>query len=190
MKLKKILYWVLSFTWGLIPTLIGCFAALVLLCKKQKPTKYKNGYYYKIGTGWGGINLGPISIVNKYPSESILQHEYGHSLQNIYFGPLYVFLIAIPSVIRCKLIDNLEIDNVSNLITVISLILGAVSGILLALGILLSSIVLTYIGIVFIAYSLIISVWLIILYVRYHKSNKIEYNSIWFERQASKLGSK
>ena len=66
---------------------------------------YKNGFSYivVVGNNWGGLNLGVISFIEN-SGENYFQptrrHEFGHSLQNIIFGPLQLFIVAIPSVIR------------------------------------------------------------------------------------------
>ena len=101
--LLKILYWILSLTWGAllsIPGLIGLLILRIAGCPV-----YKNGFGYivAVGNNWGGLNLGVISFIET-PSDNYFQptrrHEFGHSLQNIIFGPLQLFVVAIPSVIR------------------------------------------------------------------------------------------
>ena len=87
---------------GLITTLI-CIIFL-------KGKVHKNGYtiIIEVGGNWGGISLGCISLCGGYtttcPDEEWFQHvrrhEFGHSLQNLIFGPLFPFLVAIPSAIR------------------------------------------------------------------------------------------
>ena len=98
--LSKKTYVALSCTWGIIMTLIGSIAYVVLVVAGKKPIKNKYGVAFMIGSGWGGLDIGPVAIVNENPTERILNHEFGHSIQNCYFGPLFPFLIAIPSVIR------------------------------------------------------------------------------------------
>ena len=41
-KFKIILFYVLSFTWGIIMSLIGAVVFLVLMCIGYKPEKYKH----------------------------------------------------------------------------------------------------------------------------------------------------
>lgn len=102
-QILKILYWILSLTWGAIlsiPGLIGLFILWIAGCPI-----IKNGFSYivVVGNNWGGLNLGIISFVEKSGNEyfqSTRRHEFGHSLQNIIFGPLQLFIVAIPSVIR------------------------------------------------------------------------------------------
>lgn len=46
----------------------------------------------------GGISLGRYIFIGRW-NEDIVEHEYGHSLQSIALGPLYLFVIGIPSLI-------------------------------------------------------------------------------------------
>lgn len=90
-------------------SLIGLITALIcILFLKGKV--HKNGYtiIIEVGGNWGGVNLGCISLCGGYttvcPDENWFQHtrrhEFGHSLQNLIFGPLFPFIVAIPSAIR------------------------------------------------------------------------------------------
>ena len=98
--MKKSIFYVLSFTWGIVLTLIGLIVAGVLLCMGKKPKKWGWCYYFEIGDGWGGLELGIIFLTSKKPSTHTKCHEFGHAIQNCYFGPLMPFLVCIPSAIR------------------------------------------------------------------------------------------
>ena len=91
-KLKKWMFYLLSFTWGITMTTIGCLTSLVLLIAGYKPKRNQYGWYFEIGTGWGGCELGCMCIVNKNPSQHTLNHEFGHAIQNCYFGPFMIFI--------------------------------------------------------------------------------------------------
>lgn len=97
--LSKTLYFILSLTWGLPLTLIGCVVSAVLMFFGIKPKRFLYGFYFPITNG-SGFNMGPIFIVSKNPSEYLLKHEFGHSIQNCFFGPFVFLLVVIPSVIR------------------------------------------------------------------------------------------
>ncbi len=84
-KMPKWMFYLLSFTWGIIMTTIGCLASLVLLIAGRKPKCNQYGWYFEIGTNWGGCELGCMCIVNRNPSQHTLNHEFGHALQNCYF---------------------------------------------------------------------------------------------------------
>ena len=96
----KKLFRLLSFTWGLPMTFVGCVAAMILTAMGHKPKKWGHCYYFEVGHGWGGIELGAFFIVNKNPSEYIRNHELGHGFQNCLLGPLMPFVVSIPSAIR------------------------------------------------------------------------------------------
>jgi len=61
--------------------------------------------YYHQGE-WGGISLGMFIIINgnrdDYWASTTKVHEYGHTLQSLILGPLYLFIIGIPSFIWCN----------------------------------------------------------------------------------------
>lgn len=97
---NKIFYWIVSLTWGCVMSVIGLVAALFLLLTGHKPTLFGNTFYFKVGKNWGGLNLGPVFITDSTPSLHTLCHEHGHGLQNLWWGPLFPFVIGIPSAIR------------------------------------------------------------------------------------------
>lgn len=96
---NKRVFYLLSFTWGLPLTLIGCLVGLVLIIVGYKPKKYGHCLYFEVGENWGGLEFGPLFLVNKEPSEYIKMHEAGHGVQNCLFGPL-MLVIVIMSAIR------------------------------------------------------------------------------------------
>ena len=97
--MSETLFWILSWTWGFPMTFIGSLIFILLQLAGIKPSKNQYGWVFEIGEHWGGVEMGPFAIVNKNPSQHILDHEFGHSLQNCYIGPLMPF-ISIASAIR------------------------------------------------------------------------------------------
>lgn len=102
-------YWILQLTWGGLTTWIGLIVALVLaFFPKSKRTFHINGFglIIEIGGNWGGLSLGPIALCGNYSKDSkawyehTRRHEFGHSIQNMFMGPFFIFLVALPSVIR------------------------------------------------------------------------------------------
>ena len=121
MKAKKILFcimfWVISLTWGIIMTSIGLVITGVLNLVKliaklfKKDLKIKthiNGcsLITEVGGNWGGVELGAVALCgnysesNKYWFEHTRRHEFGHAVQHLIFGPLFIFVVAIPSACR------------------------------------------------------------------------------------------
>ena len=97
-----IVIWLISCLWGTALTFCGLTMMIILRCKGHRPKLYKGFIYFEVGEKWGGINLGPIFIVNKGATEHILKHELGHGLQNMVYGWLMPFIVAIPSVTRAQ----------------------------------------------------------------------------------------
>ena len=100
--IKTILYWFISWTWGFIMTFLGAIVALILIARGHKPKRFHYNIYFEFGEDWGGINLGAFFFVNKGATNCTKAHEAGHGLQNLMFGPLFPFVIGIPSLIRCQ----------------------------------------------------------------------------------------
>lgn len=107
MKIKRIMIKTLFWIWGFPQNLIGLF--LFLFWKVTKKITLKQNYldtkvYTIKGSVFkGGVSLGMyVFLFGEYESDFksfIVKHEYGHSRQSKILGPLYMFIIAIPSMI-------------------------------------------------------------------------------------------
>lgn len=98
--MSKLKFYFLSFTWGLPMTLIGCITATILMAAGYKPQRWGYCWYFQVGRGWGGVELGAVFITSKTAPHSTKNHEHGHAIQNCYFGVLMPFVVCIPSAIR------------------------------------------------------------------------------------------
>lgn len=94
------MYKSLSYSWGIVMTLIGQLVSIVLKLIGFKPHKFAWCTYFEIGEGWGGLEIGNIFICCKDADEELKKHEFGHTIQNCILGPFTPFLITIPSAIR------------------------------------------------------------------------------------------
>ena len=89
----------LYFIWQLPQNIV----ALVMMPFMGKLTKvkYENYCYAFEGEKMSGsISLGNFIILSKYGAKSVttIAHEYGHVVDSHIFGPLYLFVIGIPSI--------------------------------------------------------------------------------------------
>jgi hypothetical protein len=87
----------------------------VILVKAVKPAKvtYYNGsrvYYYDKSLYISGVSLGSyILLPSSYYNEAgvvTVKHEYGHSLQSLMLGPLYLLVIGVSSAVFCNWWDR------------------------------------------------------------------------------------
>ncbi len=89
-KVKELLFILLQCTWGIIPTVLG---AMFFWKFRKYPHRTYRGC---IDTQWdtrSGLSLGLFIFTPNdeiEDSEKIRVHEYGHCLQSIVLGPLFV----------------------------------------------------------------------------------------------------
>ena len=99
--MKQLLYTILQLVWGLPQTLFG-FA--VFLRWRSAP---HSRYHGAIVTEWKkrtGLSLGLFLFVPEGTGgKDFLVHEYGHSIQSLVLGPLYLLVIGLPSAVWCNL---------------------------------------------------------------------------------------
>ena len=111
--LKMLLYWVWLWTWGFIESFLGFWVFLfAIIFRKGKPRVNGYGILTPFGGNWGGLSLGVFQFCGEYDRldrpemfnldfyNSTRKHEFGHSLQVCIFGPLWLIIVGIPSVIR------------------------------------------------------------------------------------------
>ena len=107
--MKKLLYTIIQITWGLPQTLLG-FLLFILNIKEKH--FYYNGSIVTIWKNKSSMSLGLFVFITKEPyfykkvkkrytkeelSDRLLVHEYGHTIQSLMFGPLYLIVMGIPS---------------------------------------------------------------------------------------------
>jgi hypothetical protein len=67
---------------------------------------YKHCKVYWIKKKGVGISLGNYIFLDEKYTDTTVSHEYGHSIQSLIFGPLYLIIIGIPSAIFNNLYDR------------------------------------------------------------------------------------
>lgn len=93
--IKKILH----FIWGLPQNLIGLIL-YIALAPKHSHKRYKQAYVCEMPKSWGGgVSLGMFVFVSNIDNEKTIKHEYGHSIQSMILGVLYLLVIGLPSII-------------------------------------------------------------------------------------------
>jgi hypothetical protein len=81
-----------------------------------KKEKYRGKIIYWVtksqGTKFSGVSLGNYIFINQNRENDIYikDHEYGHSVQSIILGPLYLFVVGIPSLFR-NILVSIKMNN-------------------------------------------------------------------------------
>lgn len=84
------------FLWCLPQNIVGLFVLIFTKIQKAKTSKY-NGAFLTFWKYNSGVSLGWFVFVPKQASENFIKHEYGHYRDSNRFGPLYLFVIGLPS---------------------------------------------------------------------------------------------
>lgn len=107
--LKTVGYWMIQSTWGGLQTLVG-FA--VFLIHGRFPHRCYHGAVVTTWNKKSSVSLGAFIFVTEEPyfyaklkdtytkhelCERLLVHEYGHTVQSLILGPLYLPVMGIPS---------------------------------------------------------------------------------------------
>lgn len=88
-------------TWGLLQNVAGLVVLLVLGRGRRR---YR--FRAALVTEWalaGGLSLGAFIFVPKGCPRSLIVHEYGHTVQSLILGPLYLPIIGLPSMLWANL---------------------------------------------------------------------------------------
>lgn len=107
--MKRILYCVWQCTWGFFQSALGLMVFILHLREKHA------WYHGALVTEWkarSSVSLGMFVFLAKEPpfyesrdtqraprerAQRLLVHEYGHTVQSLILGPLYLLVIGIPS---------------------------------------------------------------------------------------------
>ena len=95
----KTLFQILLYIWQLPQNILGLI--LRVFWKLDNTVLYKDKTIRVCKRFPGNISLGDTVIVYKYPYNkatwNTIKHEWGHTRQSLYLGPLYIIVIGIPS---------------------------------------------------------------------------------------------
>ena len=101
----RVVYYILQWTWGLPQNLAGL---AVRIFARGKPAGFYKGAAVK---DWnredGSMALGMFIFMcpgyGEREREYVLAHEYGHTIQSIILGPLFLPVIGLPSILWASL---------------------------------------------------------------------------------------
>ena len=100
--MKRFFIWLMAFTWELPQTLLALLFMFFFRTRKLEGNGrvrrvHSNGYLTCFSLG--EFQFYAIRDLTRPSWDETQRHETGHSVQSRIFGPLYLILIAIPSVI-------------------------------------------------------------------------------------------
>lgn len=109
--MKSIIYKAWQCTWGFLQTLFGF---IIFLKHAQNKHFWYHGALITVWESKSSVSLGLFVFVTEEPffapkyegqipieelSNRLLVHEYGHTIQSLILGPLYLLVIGLPSIL-------------------------------------------------------------------------------------------
>ncbi len=98
-QMLVILYVLVQCTWGCIQTAAGFF---IFLQNRKCPHSFYHGAVVTVWDQDCGLSLGMFLFVPETEEDFLLRHEYGHGIQSVLLGPLYLIVIGLPSIIWAR----------------------------------------------------------------------------------------
>lgn len=107
--MRKLLYIIIQCTWGILQTLLGFFVFLLniknrhffyhgaIVTERNVPSSVSLGMFVFTTTDPMKDKRTENRIPDEELSQRLLVHEYGHTIQSLIFGPLYLIVMGIPS---------------------------------------------------------------------------------------------
>lgn len=96
------MYYILQWTWGIIQNVVGFCVFLANV--RRRHFRYNGAVVTVRRSRYGSMGLGMFifiseSAMNGERREFTLMHEYGHTVQSIILGPLFLPVIGLPSLL-------------------------------------------------------------------------------------------
>lgn len=102
--MKRTLFWLWQWLWGFPQSLLA--TVIFWINRKQPRSRYRNStviHWKQRGSLGLGIFLFLGTAATQERAQPVLAHEYGHALQSMILGPLFLPLIGLPSFLWCNL---------------------------------------------------------------------------------------
>ena len=107
MKIRRLL-----FLWELPQLFLGFFMYALLRKKITYRQSYRDASVFAVKGFPGGISLSWFIFINENEAADVqvVRHEYGHSIQSLILGWLYLIIVGLPSIIRASKWNRLKLD--------------------------------------------------------------------------------
>ena len=97
--MRNWLFWIWQWTWGVPQTFIGL---IVYLCNLGRPHETYRGCIVTRWKNRGSMGMGMFLFLGCDDSQ-VRVHEFGHSVQSLFLGPLFLPIMGIPSFLWCNI---------------------------------------------------------------------------------------
>lgn len=98
--MKRLLFRLWQWTWGFPQTLLGF---ILYLCNRHLPHEQFHGCIVTHWKNSGSLGVGMFLFIGPGSHRQVFVHEFGHSVQSLILGPLFLPVMGIPSFLWCNL---------------------------------------------------------------------------------------
>ena len=98
--MKTLLFRLWQWTWGFPQTLLGF---IIYLLNRDKPHEIYHGCVVTHWGNGGSQGVGMFLFLGNTSDPRVRVHEFGHSVQSMILGPLFLPVMGIPSFLWCNL---------------------------------------------------------------------------------------
>lgn len=119
--IRSVLFYLWQFTYAILQNIVGLIMFAKYKSQGAESEKFHNAIITYIDKkNFGGVSLGMFIFINAKREGDARHdtkiHEYGHTVQSLILGPLWIFIIAIPSVLWCNIpyfVKKRKAENIS-----------------------------------------------------------------------------
>jgi hypothetical protein len=99
--------------WELPQILLAAVLFVVLKKRIIQAIDYKDSKVFFVKGFPGGISLSFIIFLNDIDLNNprAIKHEYGHTIQSLYLGLLYLIVVGVPSIIRVSIWNYYKLEG-------------------------------------------------------------------------------
>ncbi|MBO4211902.1 MAG: hypothetical protein J5878_04520 [Oscillospiraceae bacterium] len=100
--MKRLLYLLCQWSWGLPQTLVGALFYFYYRQKGCRRFRYQGAFVVIWTKEAGSMSLGCFLFLHPdwtAKDRALLEHEYGHTIQSLICGPLYLLAVGLPSLL-------------------------------------------------------------------------------------------
>jgi len=99
--------------WEMPQVLLALILYSILKKRISKTIDYKGSRIFFVKDFPGGISLSFMIFLNDtdFNNLKVIKHEYGHTIQSLWLGWLYLVIVGLPSIIRAGIWNHYRLDG-------------------------------------------------------------------------------
>jgi len=99
--------------WELPQILLALIFYAIMKKRIIQAIDYKDSKIFFVRDFPGGISLSFMIFLNEIDINNLrsIKHEYGHTIQSLFLGWFYLFIVGVPSIIRASIWNHYKLED-------------------------------------------------------------------------------